>query len=325
MNALESYTINQRQFSLLNPLKDELNVDPSKNYLFDLSHLSLIEVKGDKAFEFLQGQLTCDMNQVNAQQMQKGLMCNLKGRILAMLDVLSCQNECFLLLPDDMIEKTISSLAKTAMISRVQLKKNTSLKIYGFLYQNPEDIRPIATDLPDKQYQLLQSDEGCIYHLGHGFYMLIIEEKHQQKLLNSFKEQGQLRGSLAWHHLSLADGQLNIYPETRGEFLPHRLDLHQTGYISFNKGCYKGQEIIARTHYKAKLKHELKLYQINCQEAIYPGQKLLDEDNKTEIAELIDYSPIDSNQYLIAVSILKTHPERLLFDGHHQAVLLTRP
>ena len=83
-----------------------------------------------------------------------------------------------------------------------------------------------------------------------------------------------------------------------------RLDLHQTPYLSFNKGCYKGQEIIARMHYKATLKHQLGLYEISTPEKIYSGQKLLNESG-AEVGELVDYSLLGKEHYLVIVSLLK--------------------
>ncbi|MFI4919923.1 MAG: tRNA-modifying protein YgfZ, partial [Legionellales bacterium] len=132
----------------------------------------------------------------------------------------------------------------------------------------------------------------------------------------------QVLGSLTWNTLRLKHKQINIYPESRGLFLPHRLDLHLTNYISFNKGCYKGQEIIARTHYKATLKHELKIFEIQTNETIYSGQKLLSLTQETEVGELIDYSYLHNNRYLIAVSMLKETAPLVVLEGQNKTTPL---
>jgi folate-binding protein YgfZ len=129
-------------------------------------------------------------------------------------------------------------------------------------------------------------------------------------------------GSLTWHTLKLYQKQIDIYPESRGLFLPHRLGLHLSQYISFDKGCYKGQEIIARTHYRATLKHELKTYIIRTEHPLYSGQKLYNVNEETEIGELIDYSMLGDNTYLIAVSIFKAPVLATRFEGQSNSVQL---
>jgi folate-binding protein YgfZ len=116
--------------------------------------------------------------------------------------------------------------------------------------------------------------------------------------------------------LQLKQQRIEIYPESRAVFLPHRLGLHQRDYISFNKGCYKGQEIIARTHYKATLKHELKVFTIQTDATLKSGLRLLAPDSDQEIGELVDYAPIGDGLYLIAASILIDSDKHARIDGH---------
>ncbi len=323
MKNLQTYSIDHRELTLFNPLVQALSLDKNRNYLFDLSYKHLVEVKGEKALEFLQGQLTCDLNQLNEHTIRQAAMCNLKGRVLALMDVFYCHNKLYLNVPEDMMDSTIASLAKTAQFSKVTLEPTQDFAMYGFYYQNDNDLIPFASStLPDEALQMLQLDEGCIYHLGQGRYILLVNPGHKDDLLQTFIEQDRYRGSLVWHNISLSQGHFEIYPETRGLFLPHRLGLQHSTYISFDKGCYKGQEIIARTHYKAKLKHVLKNFQISTEEKLFPGQKVFNVDKNTEVAELIDYSPLAENKYLVAFSILKDGPEHVSFENHQHEIFL---
>jgi folate-binding protein YgfZ len=318
------HLINSRALTTFNSLDNELTLNKKNNYLFDLSYMSVINVVGDKARDFLQGQLTCDLRLVSDIQMIEGAQCNLKGRILSLLDIINW-NGFKLVLPVDLIESTQTSLIKTAQLSRVSIEKNSDLKIFGFFLQNPNDIIPESTFLPNNLYAQARSSNYCYYHLGNGFYIFIIRADIEHEFCKIFSEHNQLLGSLTWHTLRLYNQQIDIYPESRGLFLPHRLDLHQTQYISFDKCCYKGQEIIARTHYKATLKHELRIYAIKSEQNIYSGQKLLKLADDTELGELIDYSPIGHNHYLIAISILKGGSQSARFEGHNQAISLEAP
>ena len=316
-----NHLINNRSLTTLHSIQDELNLREETNYLFDLTHLSVLNVTGDKALDFLQGQLTCDVQSISDIQMIQGAQCNLQGRILSFMDVLNWQG-IKMVIPNDLVESTIKSLNKTAMLSRVMLKENKELRVLGFYLQNPNDLVPDTPFFPNTLYALSYGAQYCCYHLGNGFYVFLVQSELAQSICQRFAEQDQLLGSLTWHTLRLAKQQMDIYPESRGLFLPHRVDLHQTPYLSFSKGCYKGQEIIARMHYKATLKHQLSIYSIKTNEKLYSGQKLLKEIGATELGELVDFSLLDNGRYLIAVSILKNAEPVVFFDGHNNSVKL---
>lgn len=322
MSKVFTYPINNRTLTTFRDLENELTLLPQKNYLFDLSYLDVIDVVGDKAIEFLQGQLTCDLNTISDIQMIQGAQCNLKGRILALMDVINWQG-VKLILPKDLQEATINSLNKYALLSRVSLKTNPHFHIFGFYLQNQKDIIPDTEFFPNTLYSQTYNARSCCYHLGNGFYVFLVLAEDAQEIQQRFMDKEQFLGSLTWHTLRLSHKQIEIYPESRGQFLPHRLDLQQTPYVSFNKGCYKGQEIIARMHYKATLKHQMNIYKIKTEQKIYSGQKILNQSEGAELGELIDFSILGPEQYLIAVSILKETNRTVFLEGHNQSVELT--
>ncbi len=301
---INQYFVNSRALSRFAPLQDELTLETTKNYLFDLSWLGCLDVIGERGSEFLQGQLSCDMRTVSANKMRQGAMCNLKGRILALPDVVEW-NGLHLVVPNDLLASTAASLAKTAMFSRVTLVPSTTVQLFGFYLQNRDDLVPFNATLPDERHAVVHGDEFCAYHLGNGYYIYMT----RQDIHAPFAESNQWRGALAWHALQLNQHRYEIYPESRGLFLPHRLGLQHFGYLDFDKGCYKGQEIIARTHYRAKLKHEMKLFTIQSTEPLKSGQRLLDANDHTELGELVDYCPTGEDSYLIAASVIFDCPE----------------
>jgi folate-binding protein YgfZ len=321
MKLFKEQMINTRPLTIINSERGERLTDTHKNYLFDLSYLGIIDLNGDKSIDFLQGQLTCDLNTVSDIQMAQGAQCNLKGRILSLMDIINWGG-IKLILPADLIDATVTSLSKTAQLSKVALQQNAEYRVLGFYLQNVEDIVPDSIYLPQDLYALSYTSNYCYYHLGNGFYIIVIHKDKVSKFIKPFIELNQMMGSLAWHTLRLLHRQIEIYPESRGQFLPHRLGLHETNLISFNKGCYKGQEIIARTHYRATIKHEFRIYSINSQHNIYSGQKLFKIQEETEVGELIDYSCLGTNEYLIAVSILKETFSTARFEGSNEGTSL---
>ena len=317
--TIRKYTIDNRLYTSND--SDNMDVLPEKNYLFELPWLSVSDVMGDRAGEFLQGQLSCDVSEITDKSMRKGAMCNLKGRVLALLDVINWQG-FKLVLPTDLVNDTLTSLSKTAMVSRVKLQQNLDLKVYGFYLGNPDDIQPFNITPPAERYSVISNDTVCMYALSEQHYLIVIRAENAEKLTERFLAHHQLYGSLEWHQQQLERLDIQIYPKTRGVFLPHRIDLHKTDFISFDKGCYKGQEIIARTHYKAKLKHGLRKFTIHTHEKLAVGMKLFSPTDHAEIGELVDFCPLDAGSYLIACTIINEYPEQVIFEEHVSPVTL---
>ncbi|MDF1828037.1 MAG: folate-binding protein YgfZ [Legionellaceae bacterium] len=295
---------------------------PAQNTLFDLPHLSILNLIGEKASEFLQGQISCDINQVTANTMRQGALCNLKGRVLALPDVLSWHG-LKLILPLNLLEKTQKSLAATAMLSRVALEHAKQYHLFGFYLHDATQPLPFEGTWPSEKHAVLTQDNACAYCLGDNFYLLLVEASQLEAIKSSFAQQNLLQDSEAWHALRLQQGEIQIYPESRGLFLPHRLGLQNTGYLNFDKGCYKGQEIIARTHYRAKIKHAMKVCMIKTEEDLKPGLRIMTEDGTREVGELVDFCGIgNSNHVIIAASLLLEHPSIVRFEGCDQTIQL---
>lgn len=250
-----------------------IDAHPKGNALFDLSHLSVLKVRGEKASTYLQGQLTCDMTALSPGHVLRGALCNTKGRVLALLYVIQLEDEICLILPQSLLEKTQKSLAKTAALSCVTLGEDSSLHCFGAYGTKPKDVFVSSS-------------------LGDQFYLCLAERQPSENITPA----------QSWHQYQLMHGEVSIYPETRGLFLPHVLGLQHKGYISFDKGCYRGQEVIARMHYLGKLKYSFQLFSIDVPEAIKPGLKLFDA-NHTPIGELLDCCKLNHTNYLIAVSV----------------------
>lgn len=275
---------------------------PDEISYYDLSYLAIIDLIGDKAQTFLQGQLSANILEVNATNIRQAALCNLKGRIKALVDVIYWQGHFSLILPSDLVEETLKALTLTANLSRVKLSLNPHYKILGIKAKD-------GHFLPKLKYEAKAwSDNAFIYAIDSHDFILLSD--------GALAKEKPLYGSLTWHQRQLEAKSVEIYPESSGLFLPQRLDLHLKGYLNFEKGCYKGQEIIARMHYRSKPKHHLQLFKIEYPEELQIGKRLMALDSETELGELIDYCPIEKNQYLIAASILFDAPKEVLFEGY---------
>lgn len=321
MMNTESTTIGTRVYKTNNPLTQELSFLANKNYLFYLTKFSVIKVSGEHAAEFLQGQLSCDVRLVNDATVQQGALCNLKGRVLTLLDVIYCWDSYLLVLPTDLVSATLTSLEKTAMLSRVALESMSNINVCGLLVNSKQDLLPEIA-LPNNIKEFTATPTSCCYKIANLDYVLLTKDNDAAINLQTFKTNQQLKPELAWHFRQVSQHRFSIYPETRGLFLPHRLNMQNSGYLSFDKGCYKGQEIIARTHYRATIKHEFVVTTIKCNTPPKLGAKLYEPATKVEIGELVDYCPTDDNHYLIACSVLIGHDNLFLFENTEEVLQL---
>lgn len=288
---MDSFNINNRPYTFTLLLQDIAHFQKGQIQAFYLDYLSLIRFSGDKAADFLQGQITCDVKKLTASTALRGAVCNLKGRILTLFQLIQ-EEHFYLVLPTDMQQPTIESLARVAMLSRVKVEKDTEFAVMGFYHPDmtPPNIPGLKT-------------------LDNNFSIALIRKSDKQAFLDTWKPQG----SLLWHSLNLLHKHPEIYPATSGELLPHRLDLHQNGYIHFDKGCYKGQEIIARTHYKATLKHTFVLFKTNL--PVHTLQKIFNATTKLELGIIVDYSLLKNGVFLVAASVLKERSEQVYLEN----------
>lgn len=313
------FTIGTRDYSSTLPLQEALTFNPEYNYCFDLQDTACLQLEGARAFNLLQGQLTCDIREISPTQMRTGGLCNLKGRLLALLDIIQDQDHWDLILPADLIEPTQTSLAPFLMVSHCKLKP-VAFHAFGLLIQNSNAL-PDQLSVPDDIQGVTISQDLIVYRIAAQLAIVLVKHiDNVQPLLEPFKANNTLRETLSWHYLKIKTRHIELYPTTRGLFLPHRLDLHQTNILSFDKGCYKGQEIIARIQYKSTIKHTLRFFEYMTDETPEPGTTLHDQTTGEAIGELIDITPTPQTGvfWVAATTIITTHSIPQLLINSHQ-------
>jgi folate-binding protein YgfZ len=253
----------------------------------DLSSVySLLSVAGSNVFNFLQGQLTCDLRMLDQRPSLFASICDLKGRIITTLYVAKHLEDYLLILPRSISSVVIDHLNKYAKISRVTVNNRDTEHCYGLWKQ--------------EQIALNFSPEFIfVDKVSATQKMLIFSEQPLPLSFHAAEEQWQLENLLAGYFL--------IYPETTGMFTPHWLNLPALEAVSFDKGCYLGQEIIARTHYLSQSQKRLiKYYLLPAKASATPGGKLYTAEN-TEIGHIIDEALLNSEHRVLAA--LLTNPE----------------
>ena len=222
-----------------------------------LTNMGVLKVSGIDAKKLLQGQLTCHMDEISENESCLAVHCNPQGRIVGLFYLVYCREAYYFLMPRSMITLIMVVLKKYAAFYKVELADvSDDFSIIGGVNVDlPESASRMLIKIPSKKNRYL-----CVSDITHS---KIIRNQFASSDILSIND---------WHLLDIVDGIPNIYPETSAKILPHEINLIQLNAVSFDKGCYTGQEIIARMHYRGKLKKRLYLARINCSEiAPLPG------------------------------------------------------
>lgn len=251
--------IQQNKVLFFDAPENEKNTVEQNAYLTDLSSLSLISIAGPDAEKFLQGQLTCNISDLE-NKAAFAACCDHKGRIQANFWIWRQQpNEYLLLLPSAMIASLIEHLKKYAIFSKVQLTTMDENWI-AFVFSSPT-VHTIGTSIvfPTEIHDMsFNTDCVCIKIPGnHHRFLFLGNYKNLQSTWDQLTTAAQPVGSFAWQLENILTGIALIDPQTKDLFTPQMINLDQWGGVSFTKGCYVGQEVIARTQHLGILKRHL--------------------------------------------------------------------
>lgn len=268
------------------------------NAYIPLKKYALLSFEGEKATELLQGQVTSDVNALSPSQGQPTAMCTLQGRLL-MTGYVMQQQHPLLILEDALCESILKAYKMPAMLARVNIQRDNQRVVFGLYCPEPERLTAFL-NLPKAPYDVTVQNDVLLMALGHHRFLGIGTPHAQQDIARHMTEQS----ARAWHHASLLQHDIHIYPQTQGIFLPQRVGLTEKGHVSFNKGCYKGQEIIARMHYRSKNKHKTVLLHLKGITPPILGEKLLNAASHNEAGMIIDYALEGEHQYLVLAEVL---------------------
>ena len=263
-----------------------------------IKHLNLLKISGDDCATFLQGQLTNDLNTLEGQWHYSGY-CNPKGRLLALLQIWRDQQGFFALVEQSLCEATIKRLRMYVMRSKVTIEVVDSAAIYGF-----DGLASLHNEFPD----LVSADtsagavngvsqNGDRWLLKHGQRVMLIDPAGD--LVANSKNVG---SGEQWLAAQILEGRPRVTKQSYEMFIPQMLNLDVLDGISFKKGCYTGQEIVARMHYLGKLKQRMFVCDISAladpdidsdpAPDISIGQKIFaDRECSKSVGNIVSYVP----------------------------------
>ncbi len=276
--------------------KQELKSTQNTNIISDLSHNGLLAVYGKDSIEFLQGQLTCDVTDIEHQKSRLGALCTHQGRMISAMRLFAHQGRLYLRLPADMLMTTGQRLAQFVIAADVNID-DASSALTGLGLSGPEASEKLEHAIgaaPKAVDAVIETDGLTIIRVpSHGKYTrfeIYGDVTPMQRLWMKLNAHCTPVGQACWELLEIQAAIPNIYAATSEAFVPQMTNLQQLGGINFKKGCYTGQEVVARMQFRGESKRRLYLAQINALN-IQASSQLWQSGVRSAVGKIVDAAP----------------------------------
>ena len=293
-----------------NPLREQ-EVALSGLVFADLDYLGVLAVHGSDASDFLQSQLSNDIKLCEEQGSQLTAYCTPKGRILGLMRIFKQGDTFYLRLPADTLEAVLQRLRMFVLRADVTLEDVSEnfccIGVSGAAAA--DEIRRAASQVPAGINQVLHLEKLSIIRVPgiqprYEVYASSLETA--QAFWDTLNVDGAPVGSPAWRLLEIQSGIPNIFAATTELFVPQMVNLQLVDGVSFKKGCYPGQEIVARMQYLGTLKRRMYLGLVDQDEAVSPGDELYQASgNEQVIGRIVDAQPHPDGGFL-ALAVLQS-------------------
>lgn len=272
--------------------------------------IGVLRITGVDAKKLLQGQITCDINKLSSNDGLYGAICSIKGRIISNFYIVQKDDGILMLMTKELVETTLLHLKKYAVFFKTELTNdNDAFHIYARTTLSRIDSAPekLSETLPIH-------NENQVISMTLSHYPVDIEWLITHIENTSIEEENKELVSL-----SVLAARPIITQEQSETILPQWLNMQRTGGISFTKGCYTGQEIVARMQYRGKSKKQLVLFQ--WEGSLDTTKEILDDQGKN-IGNVFDAVNIQGGQ--LAQVILNLDPsevEHFFLDDKEISIL----
>ena len=253
---------------------DELAVTRAGTVLVPLDHLALFECTGEDATSFLHNQLTSDVNHLDAGTAQHSSWCTHKGRMQASFILYRQGADYRALLSADLLDSTLKQLQRYVLRAKARLRdlSNEQIAIGVSGPQAGESLRAAGLTVPEAPMTTLDAGTGTTIRLDAQRFIVIADAAAAPALYDRLAGVARPAGVPVWHWLDIEAGIVLVTADTKEEFVPQMVNFDKIGGVSFHKGCYPGQEVVARAQYLGKIKRHL--YQIRTTGPMVAGGSL---------------------------------------------------
>jgi len=239
----------------------ERRIAPQGAVLSNLADRGLLEVSGEDAVSFLQNQLTNDITKISETVHQLTAWCNPKGRIIANFRAFKRGQSIYLIMAKDLVETVMTKLSRYVMMSKVTISDATeSLVHFGYAGENAEhDLKLILDNVPTAPDETLNLGALSILRLPGNTprFEVFGDVTEASKLWSQCNVRAAPVSSQAWDFMNIRAGRPVVTAPCSEEWIPQMLNFIAIEGVDFQKGCYPGQEVVARLNYLGKTKRRM--------------------------------------------------------------------
>lgn len=228
--------------------------------LMTLDDWALATITGADGEKYLQGQITADISQLTNEQHLLAAHCDAKGKMWSNLRVFR-RNEGFAWIERRSLrDAQLTELKKYAVFSKVTIAADDELVLLGVAgFQARAALAPLFSELPNADKQVVSEGSTSLLWFEHPAerFLLVTDEATATRVTEALRGEAQLNNSQQWLALNIEAGLPVIDSVNSAQFIPQATNLQALGGISFKKGCYTGQEMVARAKFRGANKRAL--------------------------------------------------------------------
>lgn len=236
---------------------------PSYNELPDVFAIALnsfkaISLTGEEQAKYLQGQVTCDVNSLAQEKLLTGAHCNAKGKVFSAFRLIERNSAYLLLQPASSIEQSLAELKKFGVFAKVEISQAKDIDYLAIAGSKAaEKMAALFTQVPDTLTPIIQEQGTTLVYIAGEMSRYLIIDSADNLAKVSAKFDFPTFNDNVWQLLEISEGFPILSEQYIAEYVPQMLNLQAINGISFTKGCYLGQETVARMQYLGKNKRAL--------------------------------------------------------------------
>jgi len=252
-----------------------------------LSHEGILAVRGPDASKFLQGQVTCNLNYLSDNHSSLGARCTPKGRMQSSFRIVSVADGYLLAMASELLETQLADLKKYAVFSKSKLADESQDWLRIGLSGGDEVLHSLGLPLAAEADSVVHHNELLALRLSDGRAELWVPASQAAAVQAQVASQLPQAPLNDWLLAQVRAGVGQVMGSTRELFIPQMINLQALGGVSFKKGCYTGQEIVARMQYLGKLKRRLYRLSLADPQIPEPGTPLFSPVHNSSVGEVV--------------------------------------
>ncbi|VVM64563.1 tRNA-modifying protein YgfZ [Pseudomonas fluorescens] len=266
-----------------------------------LSHEGVLAVRGADAGKFLQGQLTCNLDYLNEHRASLGARCTQKGRMQSSFRILLQGDGVLMAMATELLEPQLADLKKYAVFSKSKLTDESAAWVRFGVVEGDSTLAGLGLELPADTDSVARHDNLIAVRVSPARAELWVPADQADAVKSKLSAALASADLNQWLLGQIRAGIGQVMPATREMFIPQMLNLQAVGGVSFKKGCYTGQEIVARMQYLGKLKRRLYRLSLPADQLPEPGTPLFSPSHGSSIGEVVIAAHAERNIELLAV------------------------